>query len=75
MEAFSDIVIGFSLGQLALVLVIPAHAIDFVQRPEGIIAFLVTFVLIVRFWWLHFMIFEHYFEPSRLMIVCNFATT
>ena len=72
LEAFSDIVIGFSLAQLTLSLVIPAHAIDFVQRPAGIIAFLVTFLLVVRFWWLHFVLFEHYFEPNRLMITCNF---
>ena len=72
LEAFSDIVIGFSLGQLALNLVIPPHAIDFIQRPLGITAFLVTFLLVARFWWLHFVIFEHYFEPTRVMIVCNF---
>jgi uncharacterized membrane protein len=72
LEAFSDIVIGFSLAQLTLSLVIPTHVIDFVQRPLGIIAFLVTFVLVVRFWWLHFVIFEHYFEPTRLTVTCNF---
>ncbi len=72
LEAFSDIVIGFSLGQLALSLVIPPHAIDFIQRPLGITSFLVTFLLVVRFWWLHFVIFEHYFVPNRLMIICNF---
>jgi uncharacterized membrane protein len=72
LEAFSDIVIGFSLGQLALNLVIPPHAIDFIQRPLAITAFLVTFLLVARFWWLHFVIFEHYFVPTRAMIVCNF---
>ena len=72
LEAFSDIVIGFSLALLTLSLTIPAHAVDFVQRPTAIVAFLITFVLIVRFWWLHFVIFEHYFEPNRLTITCNF---
>jgi uncharacterized membrane protein len=72
LEAFSDIVIGFSLGQLALNLVIPPHAIDFIQRPLAITAFLVTFLLVARFWWLHFVIFEHYFVPTKAMIVCNF---
>ena len=74
LEAFSDIIIGFSLAQLTLSLVIPAHALDFFAHPLGIIAFLVTFVLIVRFWWLHFVIIEHYFEPSRLTITCNFVS-
>jgi uncharacterized membrane protein len=72
-EAFSDIVIGFSLALLSLSLVIPPHAIDFFERPLGLIAFLVTFVLVVRFWWLHFAIFEHYFEPSRLAVSANFV--
>ena len=72
-EAFSDIIIGFSLAQLTISLVIPPHALDFFARPLGLIAFLVTFVLIVRFWWLHFVIFEHYFEPSRLTMTCNFV--
>lgn len=73
LEAFSDIVIGFSLAQLGLSLVIPLHAIDFVQRPVSIFAFLVTFVIVVRFWWIHFQIIEYYFEPNRLMIACNFV--
>jgi uncharacterized membrane protein len=73
LEAFSDIVIGFSLAQLTLSLVIPQHALDFFARPLGLIAFLVTFLLVVRFWWLHFVIFEHFFEPSRLTITCNFV--
>lgn len=73
LEAFSDIVIGFSLAQLGLSLVLPGHAVDFVQRPVGIIAFLITFAVIARFWWTHFVIFEHYFVPNRLMIACNFV--
>lgn len=73
LEAFSDIVIGFSLAELTLSLVIPQHALDFFARPLGLIAFLVTFLLVGRFWWLHFVIFEHYFEPTRLTITCNFV--
>jgi len=72
LEAFSDIVIGFSLAQVGLSLVIPPHAIEFVMRPLGIFAFVVTFTVVVRFWWTHFKIFRHYFEPNRLMITCNF---
>ena len=65
--------IGFSLAQLGLSLVIPERAIDFVQRPVGIVAFVVTFAVVVRFWWTHFKIFRHYFEPNRLTITCNFV--
>jgi Endosomal/lysosomal potassium channel TMEM175 len=73
LEAFSDIVIGFSLAQLGLSLVLPPHAADLVQHPFGIAAFLVTFFVVSRFWWTHFNIFEHYFEPTRLMMFFNFA--
>jgi uncharacterized membrane protein len=73
LEAFSDVVIGFSLAQLGLSLVIPAHAVDFVQRPVGLVAFFVTFLIVVRFWWTHFRIFRSYFEPNRLMMTLNFV--
>jgi hypothetical protein len=46
LEVFSDIVIGLSLTQVGLTLVIPAHAIEFVTRPAGIFAFIVTFVVL-----------------------------
>jgi hypothetical protein len=72
LEAFSDIVIGLSLAQLGLTLVIPAHAIEFVTRPAGIFAFIVTFVVVGRFWWVNFFVFEHYFRPNRTMVAFNF---
>jgi uncharacterized membrane protein len=72
LEAFSDIVIGFSLAQLGLSFVIPAHAIEFVTRPAGIFAFIVTFVVVGRFWWVNFLVFEHYFRPNRTMVALNF---
>ena len=72
LEAFSDIVIGFSLAQLGLSLVIPAHAIEFLTRPAGIFAFVVTFIVVVRFWWFNFVLFKQYFRPNRTMIALNF---
>jgi len=72
LEAFSDIVIGFSLAEIGLSLVLPPHAIDFVARPTAIFAFVVTFIVVVRFWWVHDLIFEHYFVPNRAMTACNF---
>ncbi len=72
LEAFSDIVIALSLAQLGLTLVIPAHAIEFVTRPVGIFAFIVTFVVVGRFWWVNFFVFEHYFRPNRTMVAFNF---
>lgn len=72
LEAFSDIVIGFSLAEIGLSLVVPSHAIDFVARPTAIFAFVITFIVVVRFWWVHDLTFEHYFEPNRAMTACNF---
>ncbi|HEY3674776.1 MAG TPA: TMEM175 family protein [Candidatus Tumulicola sp.] len=72
LEGFSDIVIGFSLAQLGLSLVIPPHAIDFVVRPLGLVAFFITFAVVVRFWWTHFRLFRSYFEPNRVMMTLNF---
>jgi hypothetical protein len=36
LEAFSDIVIGFSLAQLGLTLIIPRHAIDLFSNGNGV---------------------------------------
>jgi hypothetical protein len=55
-----------------LTLVIPAHAIEFVTRPAGIFAFIVTFAVVGRFWWVNFLVFEHYFRPNRMMVALNF---
>jgi len=51
---------------------LPPHAIDFVAQPSAIFAFVVTFIVVVRFWWVHDLIFEHYFVPNRVMTACNF---
>jgi uncharacterized membrane protein len=73
LEAFSDIVIGFSLAEIGLSLVLPVHAIDFVARPTAIFAFIVTFIVVVRFWWVHDTIFDRYFVPNRVMTACSFV--
>ncbi len=73
LENFSDIVIGFSLAEIGLNLVIPAHAAEFVTHPAGIFAFIVTFAVVVRFWWVNNAIFERYFVPNRVMTTCNFV--
>jgi len=72
LEAFSDIVIGFSLAQLGLTLVIPPHAIEFVTRPAGIFAFVLTFMVVSRFWWVNHFVFTHYFRANRLMVAFDF---
>jgi uncharacterized membrane protein len=76
LEAFSDIVIGFSLAQLGLSLTIPAHARDLfvhARGATGLFALLITFSLVCAVWWLHHKLFRHLFVPNRISIVANFA--
>jgi uncharacterized membrane protein len=75
LEAFSDIVIGFSLAQLALTLG-PVHPGDLFGRDHGtpLIAFVITFAIVCGMWWSHHQLFTHFFVPKPATIVLNFAT-
>jgi len=75
LEAFSDIIIGFSLAQLALSLAIPKNgAQGLLERPGPLIAFVITFALVCGMWWAHHKLFVHYFVPIPIMVVLNFIT-
>ena len=75
LESFSDIIIGFSLAQLALSLAIPKNgALGFADNPGPLIAFVLTFTLVCGMWWAHHKLFVHYFVPIPIMIVLNFVT-
>jgi uncharacterized membrane protein len=76
LEAFSDIVIGFSLAQLALSLTMPAHGRDLFVHISGarvLIALVITFALVCAIWWSHHRLFRHLFVPTRVNIFANFA--
>lgn len=76
LEAFSDIVIGFSLAQLGLNLTIPAHARDLFAHVHGasaLFGLVVTFVLVCGVWWSHHRLFRHLFVPTPITIFANFA--
>jgi len=73
LEAFSDIVIGFSLAQTTINLVVTTSVEYFFAHPIGILAYLITFFFVARTWWMHSDVMRHYFEPNRLMIVMNFV--
>lgn len=73
LEAFSDIVIGFSLAQAAINLVVTGSVESFFAHPLGIAAYLATFALVARMWWVHSKIMHRFFEPNRIMIALNFA--
>ncbi len=75
LEAFSDIIIGFSLAQLALSLAIPKNgAAGLLAKPEPLVAFAITFILVCGMWWAHHRLFTHYFVPNPVMVVLNFVT-
>ena len=76
LEAFSDIVIGFSLAQLGLSLKMPNHAIDLFAHVKGassLLALAITFLLICAVWWSHHRLFRHAFVPTPINIFANFA--
>jgi uncharacterized membrane protein len=73
LEAFSDIVIGFSLAQLGVNFVIPPRAIDVYLHPTAAFAFVVTFSVIAIFWWSHHRLFEYYFVPRTSTVLLNFV--
>ena len=73
LESFSDIIIGFCLAQMAINVVIPAHAVEFITHPVAIGAFLLTFGVVARFWWIHAEIMRNYFVPTPPMVLINFA--
>jgi len=62
LESFGDIVIGFSLAQLALSLVFPAHLTVLTLLPE-LSAFAWTFGMTAWLWTLYRRIGEDYFAP------------
>ena len=72
LEAFSDIVIGFSLAQLSLNFVIPARMEYVYTRPVTLIAFAFTFFVISIFWWAHRRVFADWFVPTRFTVILNF---
>jgi len=73
LQAFSDIVIGFSLAQLALSLVIPPHASDLWSHRAWLVAYLWTFIVIGAIWTGHTRLFRYVFVPTRVNVALNFT--
>ncbi|MEO5720005.1 MAG: TMEM175 family protein [Chthoniobacterales bacterium] len=72
MEAFSDLVFGFSLSLLAARLEIPARVED-IFEPTRWLAVIGTFGLVCRFWVEHYRIFRYGFIASMFDAVLNFV--
>ncbi|MGI8821513.1 MAG: TMEM175 family protein [Chthoniobacterales bacterium] len=72
LEAFSDLVFGFSLSLLATRLDVPTR-VEEIFEPTRWLAVIVTFALICRFWLEHYRIFRHHFIVHGFDMVVNFV--
>ena len=72
LEAFSDLVFGFSLSVLATRLDIPADPSQ-VFEPTRWSTFIITFAIICILWLAHYRIFRHHFVPQIADVVINFV--
>ena len=71
-EAFSDIVIGFSLAQLGASLVVPRQTIDLVHNPIWLLGFTWAFAMVCALWWFHHRFFASLFVPRPGPVLLNF---
>jgi uncharacterized membrane protein len=75
LEAFSDIIIGFSLAQMTLNLALPNDVLDlFAKHSQALAAFGLTFCIVAGMWWSHHRLFTSYFVPTGLNVVLNFLS-
>ena len=72
LEAFGDLVFGFSLSLIALRLDVPSR-VEEIFEPTRWLTVIVTFALICRFWLEHHRIFRHQFVVGPPELVANFA--
>ena len=72
LEAFSDLVFGFSLSLLATRLDVPARVED-IFDPTRWLAVIGTFGLVCRFWLEHYRIFRHEFVAEMFDAIVNFV--
>jgi uncharacterized membrane protein len=72
LEAFSDLVFGFSLSLLATRLDIPTDASQ-IFVPTRWSTFIITFGIICMIWLAHYRIFRHHFVPAIADVVINFV--
>lgn len=73
LEAFGDIVIGFSLALLALILTVPSHALALVTDGTWFFAYVWSFALVCSMWGSHYWTFRYVFMPTRISLLLNYA--
>ena len=73
LEAFGDVVIGFSLALLALSLIVPNHAATLVTHYAWLAAYVWTFALVCSMWGSHYWTFRYVFVPTPFSIFLNYT--
>ena len=71
LEAFSDLVFGFSLSLLATRLDLPTDVSQIFEATRWT-TFIITFAIICVLWLAHYRIFRHHFMPRIPDVVINF---
>jgi uncharacterized membrane protein len=71
LEAFSDLVFGFSLSLLAVRLDVPANPAEVFETTRWA-TFIVTFGMICAIWLSHYRIFRHHFVARTPDVIVNF---
>jgi uncharacterized membrane protein len=71
LEAFSDLVFGFSLSLLATRLEVPANPAEVFEATRWA-TFIVTFGMICAIWLSHYRIFRHHFVARTPDVIVNF---
>jgi uncharacterized membrane protein len=71
-EAFSDVVFGFSLTLLVVSLEVPRTFTQLLADMRGFVPFAICFALLAQVWWLHHNFFRRYGLDDATTAVLNF---
>ncbi len=71
-EAFSDVVFGFSLTLLVVSLEVPHTFSQLMADMRGFVPFAVCFALLAQVWWLHHNFFRRYGLDDSVTAILNF---
>ena len=72
-EAFSDVVFGFSLTLLVVSLEVPRTYSELIADMRGFVPFAVCFALLAQVWWLHHNFFRRYGLEDATTATLNFV--
>jgi uncharacterized membrane protein len=73
LEAFGDIVIGFSLALLGVSLIVPNHARELLSHTAWFAAYVWTFALVCSMWGAHYWTFRYVFMPTPVSLILNYT--